>query len=31
MSAGRNIGADIGRLPAPSETILKLNQLFYVK
>ena len=31
MSAGRSIGADIERLSAPSETILKLNQLFYVK
>ena len=31
MSAGRNIGADTERLPALSETILKLNQLFYVK
>ena len=31
MSAGRIIGADIGHLPAMSETILKLNQLFYIK
>ena len=31
MSAGRIIGADIGRLPTLSETILELNQLFYIK